>query len=218
MEVRLIDYTTNSLAKIATCAREAYQSFDSNKSTDEQLVETMLRAGDLSPFEHANITFRIIGASRVATHQIVRHRMASYTQESQKFAPQDDAFVMPEGVYGLPYYLINQHYKQSLALYNELIDVYGVNKDSARYVLPAAKTSNIIVTINFRSLINFFQQRTCGKASVEMQRIASAMKIIAQDICSAIFMRDFAPCEYPISRRCPKPGKCNYINRSKQDR
>lgn len=209
MRVELIDSTLYPIRKIATCAREAYQSVGNEKNTDEELVALLIRENELSPLEHAFITFRVIGASRVVTHQIVRHRMASYTQESQKFADQSEAgFVIPEGLDEIPAFLLKKHIEDSIRVYNNLL-AFGVSKDAARYVLPNAKKSNIVVTMNFRSLINFLSQRMCGKASKEMISVATEIRNVAAKICPEIFNKDFARCRIEHGFKCKRAGKCN---------
>ena len=215
MEVRLIAMTgvvcegdlvegaeqvCNHAAK--TCTMEdAGRIFDRDhlgfEDSEMNALKTALRSGHESILEHAVYTFEVKGVSRALTHQLVRHRMASYAQQSQRYVDMSEAaYIIPESIDkclapatpdGCP---LNIEYVNAIRkceeVYRKLVDA-GINPEDARYVLPNACTTNIIVTMNARELRHFFSLRCCERAQWEIRELANRMLKICKEVSLAIF-------------------------------
>lgn len=183
MRVKLISYTPEPEKVCALAMRLCHYQGSieglEEKLTPEEVVRLLNKAKKLqhmSIFEHASFTFYIEGVSRVTTHQLVRHRIASYSQQSQRYVKIKDEYVIPETI---------KREEQRLNVYRDLIerafDAYeelvklGVPKEDARYLLPQAVESKIIVTMNARELMHFFSLRTCNSAQWEIRELAWMM-------------------------------------------
>ncbi|MFH0816871.1 MAG: FAD-dependent thymidylate synthase [Methanobacteriota archaeon] len=155
--------------------REYGKRIHDNEATS--MVEKINALGHTSVFEHASFTFSIEGVSRACTHQLVRHRIASYSQQSQRYVEiKDWKFVVPQSIEG------NAEAKQCVDEFNiHVRNIYiklrelGIEPQDARYMLPNSMTTNIVVTMNARALLNFFELRTCLKAQWEIRQMAILM-------------------------------------------
>lgn len=162
-----------------------------------------LASGHHSVIEHASYTFSIEGMSRSASHQLVRHRMASYSQLSQRYVDMKNAdYVIPASIAADPE--LEARYRE---LMERIWDEYRylskkVPAEDARYVLPNACTTNITVTMNARELLHFFELRTCRRAQQELREIADEMLRLVREVSPFIFRNAGPPC---ISRgKCPE--------------
>lgn len=189
MLVELVTFSGyNEVIKAArTCKR-------SEGSDNDGLMNYLLRHNHLSPFEFLHFKFKISGVSRVLTHQLVRHRIASYCQESQRYVTCEDV-VLPDSMVEK---VGKEKAKAMMALafhhYRYLLSE-GVPKEDARYVLPQAVTSTLMIDINARSLMNFFNQRCCIKAHWEIRELAERMKDLVTYYFPVIFKYAGPPCE-----------------------
>jgi len=139
-------------------------------------IAKIVGMGHLSVIEHASFTFSAEGVSRALTHQLVRHRIASYSQQSQRYVPMDRAeYIVPPSI---------SADKGARKRYEELMDAIWksyselakvVPKEDARYVLPNACNTNITVTMNARELWHFFSLRCCRRAQWEIRKMAWLM-------------------------------------------
>lgn len=145
--------------------------------------------GDHEWLKHATFTFSIEGISRACSHQLVRHRMASYLQQSQRYVKLDkDSFVTP------PKINANEPAKK---MYDELVRTIwekyeklleaGVPVEDARFVLPNAAKTNIVVTINANSLFNFFELRCCLHSQWEIRKLANEILREVKRVAPFIF-------------------------------
>lgn len=192
MNVELISWTKNP---IMTCAEAASMCYDSEPSL--KILKGCIKSGHLSVLEHASFTFRITDISRACSHQLVRHRIASYSQQSQRYVQVDDAkWVFPmdympdldfedkeffESVMTESCNSALNTYKNLMSEYKERIsDLDKGEKEFSRPVLPNATPTSIVVTMNLRTLINFFNERLCKRAEREIRAVATKMK---QAIC-----------------------------------
>lgn len=144
---------------------------------DKILLDNLVKMGHGSVVEHVNYTFLIENVSRSLTHQLVRHRHASYSQESQRYVKYTDFdYVIPQSFIdkGLEeeYNSFMEHVN---SFYNVLTDISGIPKEDARYIFPNAITSSIQVTMNFRGLHNFFKERLGKTAQWEIRELAQKM-------------------------------------------
>jgi thymidylate synthase (FAD) len=177
------------------------EEWDERKGT--RWLGNPLASGHHSVIEHASYTFSIEGVSRSMTHQLVRHRLASFSQQSQRYVNMTDAeYVVPPTI-GADEELAAR-YK---ALMDRIWEEYRllakkVPVEDARYVLPNACTTNITVTMNARELWHFFELRTCRRAQDEIREAADQMLLLARDASPFIFREAGPPC---ISQgRCPE--------------
>lgn len=199
--VILESITPNAEDLIERACRTCYLSFnryDPPKSTDE-LIKKVIRKKHHSVLEHAHATFRIKGGSRVFTHELVRHRLISPSQESQRYVCYADKpgrkktrefeFVTPPSFVGENYNFNEAYNKQvelCLQLYEKMLDA-GVPPEDARYILPNGTTSEIVITANFREWRHFIWMRTNPRAHWEIRKIAIAILKILQKEAPIVF-------------------------------
>lgn len=154
-----------------------------------RFLRARIREGHESIIEHASVTFDITGISRACSHQLVRHRIASYSQESQRYVDMSaPEFVIPPSVAQDP---------EAEAVWDEILaqvgDAYrrlrtlGVRKEDARFLLPNATATRIIVTMNFRALRHFFRVRCEKAAQWEIRALAREMLRQVYGLAPAVF-------------------------------
>ncbi len=195
-EVILVAITPDGEDVIERACRTCYLSFhryDPPASTDV-LIRKVICKGHHSVLEHASATFRIKGASRVFTHEMVRHRLMSPSQESQRYVHYGSRkpfeVVLPASVAEAGFaekYLGMSG--ECYRLYQEMVDA-GVPKEDARYILPGGITSEIVVTANFRELRHIFSIRCTDRAHGEIRKICLDMLRIMKKEAPIVF-RDF---------------------------
>ena len=147
-----------------------------------------LKSGHMGVFEHISFTFLIEGGSRVMTHQLVRHRMASYLQMSQRAVPMSEVeLIVPPTVPS----------DIKLELYAAMLDCYtlyekmrhlGIPMGDARYIMPHGMETRVWMTINARSLMHFFKERLINPgAQWEIKAVATQMHDLVSKVCPTIF-------------------------------
>ena len=156
-----------------------------------------------SVLEHWSATFAIEGISRACSHQLVRHRLASYSQQSQRYVNMDGFdFVTPESISNAS----DDVYNEYLSLMDALDKIYrsfverGIPEEDARYILPNACCTNIVVTMNARALRHFLGMRLCKRAQWEIRELAERMLELLKDECPELF-EDIGP-------QCEQKGFC----------
>lgn len=189
-------------AALACYSEEVPVKEDMSEDQIEEILEKIRESGHHSVIEHASFTFAIHGVSRALTHQLVRHRIASYSQQSQryvdieKFDPIVPETIEEDDEAKELYYQFMDDVKKT---YEELKK--KVPLEDARYVLPNATRSNIIVTMNARELWHFFSLRCCKRAQWEIRDMANRMLDLVRDVAPLIFEDAGAPC---IRGPCPE--------------
>lgn len=196
VEVKLLRYTPEPDKTVAMSARLCYSPIGAaeleEKISDEQagkLVRKLVAMGHFSTLEHVSFTFAIEGVSRVLTHQLVRHRIASYSQQSQRYVKEHNfATIMPPSISARPdarekFEAIN---KEIQRLYTEWTEM-GIPAEDARYILPNAAETKIVVTMNARALHHFFELRCCSRAQWEIRTLAEKMLLEVKKIAPALF-------------------------------
>lgn len=173
-----VDFLHEELDIIEYSGRWDYGPNSIAKMGDRGIIGRWIAAGHESMLEMVDATF-FIECSRVVTHELVRHRIASYQQESQRFvsyteAEPEDLFVAPEGLNGTQSLLLHESYESSLEAYRRLRST-GVSKQDARYVLPNATRTRIIVKMNLREWMHVLRLRAHPSAQPEMQEVANAI-------------------------------------------
>ena len=184
IKVKLLEHTPNPERVVAMAARRCYSASGAEelaeKMSDEQvekLVAKIVQMGHASTMEHVSFTFGIEGVSRVLTHQLVRHRLASYSQQSQRYVAEHDfEYILPPSIGEKPEARekFEALMQQIRSTYDELADM-GVPREDARYVLANATETKIVVTMNARSLMHFFNLRCCNRAQWEIRELAYKM-------------------------------------------
>jgi len=203
VQVKLINYTPNPDKTVAAAARLCYSPLGAEKlmqdfSPDEvaKFLGKLLELGHLSPVEHISFTFAIEGVSRVLSHQLVRHRIGvSYSQKSQRYVKEDQFdYIIPPTVKNNPAgeELFRDQMAQIQAAYNELLKI--VPAEDARYVLPNATETKLVVTYNARSLLHFFELRCCQRAQWEIRQLADLMLREVRKVAPLIFKKAGPTC------------------------
>ena len=204
MDVRLLFHTPEPERAIAAAARLCYAPVGAAELLEtmgeeaiRRVLKTIITSGHTSTLEHASYTFAIDGVSRALTHQLVRHRLASYNQQSQRYVSyaEEPEFIVPPSVAADPVAL--KRFKSASAAafdgYRALIEA-GIAPEDARYLLPNAMETKIVVTMNVRELLHFFELRCCKRAQWEIRDLALAMLDLAEPTAPYIFMDAGASC------------------------
>lgn len=221
MDVRLITYTPNPEKVVAMAARTCYTAMPlsklEDKLDDEAVIKMVTSLSDLgheSPTEHVSFTFAIEGVSRALLAQLTRHRLASYSVRSQRYVSENNSgFVFPDSI----------KTPEAKAIYISSIDnarkaydqlkKLGVEKEDARMVLPNATETQLMVTMNARSLINFFRLRCCNRAQKEIRDLADEMLKLCKEVAPVLFSKAGASCTYGSCSEgkmsCGKPRREN---------
>lgn len=214
LNVKLLDLTENALALIYAACRQCYaEQFAGdifNKIKEDQdkqiaFIKKIVSSGHESPLEHAKFTFAIEGVSRALTHQLVRHRMASYSQQSQRYVKENDFdYILPPTVESNPqakteFEKIMRLIQESYTKISHLLAEKGLSGETAnqdaRFVLPQAAETKIIVTMNCRELLHFFKHRCCSRAQWEIRQLAEKMLSECKRRLPAVFADAGAKCE-----------------------
>lgn len=190
LDVQLLMITPDCEKLIESCGRTCYESYEkSTEDSHKKLIRHLIKNGHTSVFEHASVTFRLSNVSRSLTHQLVRHRIASYSQKSQRYVKElNFDYVVPDSIAGNEYALevYENGMKAISMIYSDLVDL-GIRKEDARYVLPNACTTVIDATFNFRSLFNLFNERGDKHAQWEIRRAAMIMLDIVKQYAPTVF-------------------------------
>ena len=254
IKVKLLAHTPNPDAVVAAAAKLCYSKVGveqiSEKLTDEEVkrfVNHLVEMGHESPIEHVTFTFGIEGISRSCSHQIVRHRIASYSQQSQRYVKLEQfEYIIPPAIESNPEAkkIFIETMERDQEAYDELVDLlledilidkhaadYGScireilkeNPDvapdrskvldlyaekffenyrkaekqaieDARYVFPNACETKMVVTMNARSLYNFFSKRCCNRAQWEIRELADLMLVECEKVAPILFSNCGAPC------------------------
>ncbi|HDL65203.1 MAG TPA: FAD-dependent thymidylate synthase, partial [Proteobacteria bacterium] len=158
-----------------------------NEESDRKLIRQLIRSGHLSVLEHATATFRVRGCSRSFTHQLVRHRLCSFSQQSQRYVKETRfTAVTPPRIREDPEAVLiyDEMLEKIRSAYRRLIEL-GIRKEDARFLLPNAVTSEIVFSANFRQLRHMLILRGDPHAQWEIRevfiRIGTILKEIAPD-------------------------------------
>ncbi len=188
LTVELIAITPDPERVIEQAGRTCYLSFDRIEDDSQKgFIRRLLKMGHESPLEHAYATFRIRNCSRAMTHQLVRHRLMAVSQQSQRYVNEDEfAYVVPESMPAEFADDFHQDMKLIQQMYRKWRD-RGLRKEDARFVLPNACTSEIVVSANFREWRHIFKLRTSAKAQWEIRDACRAMLRILSAHASVCF-------------------------------
>ncbi|MCF6157260.1 MAG: FAD-dependent thymidylate synthase [wastewater metagenome] len=219
LHVILLKHTPNPEEVIAQAAKLCYSpaSVDELKTQVKNkdytnLIMKLIDMGHLSPVEHVTFTFGVEGISRACSHQIVRHRLASYSQQSQRYVSQQAkktggfSFIIPPSIEKIGK---KQWFTEKMDTiqkwYDEIAEALEKNGESAsedaRFLLPNATETKIIVTMNARELLHFFRVRCCNRAQWEIRIMATEMLRLVKHVSPNIFKNAGPGCVDDI---CPE--------------
>lgn len=212
MKVTLLQHTPEPELTIALAARLCYSSCSCEElqqrlvSSDiTGFIDKIMALGHQSVLEHASFTFGVDGISRVTSHQLVRHRVASFSQQSQRYVPFTSIpVVIPENI---------KQNKRLLAMFQKTVsDIEtfyaiavkeGIPAEDARYLVPNATETKILITMNARELLHFFAVRCCERAQWEIRAMAIEMLKLVSPLAPTVF-KDAGPgC---LVGACPEAG------------
>lgn len=197
MIVDLLTVTPDAEKHIELCGRTCYKSFDKiTEESSSQFIKMLIKAGHESVIEHASASFRISGVSRALTHQLVRHRVASFSQESQRYVGFNSEFpyVTPPSIQSMEGGINDDLYKQYHnlmfnihQLYEEFIKRKACKAEDARFVLPNACETEIVITANFREWRHILQERMASGAQWEIKQLMQKIIIILKEHAPNVF-------------------------------
>jgi thymidylate synthase (FAD) len=174
MKVELLSITPNAEKLIENAGRTSYLSRDKLRvNSEKKFIRTLIVKGHHSVLEHAYATFRISGVSRAFTHQFVRHRLCSFTQQSQRYVDEGKFnYVEPNLIRDNPkaHAIFNNFIQEAKSVYSEL-QRSGIRNEDARFVLPNAVESEIVVTANFRQWRHIIGLRGSPDAQWEIRLV-----------------------------------------------
>lgn len=215
-KAELIEYGSHidKISRIYAGYRRCYSASDNAEvkalpSDMEAFIRRMLRAEHAheSPLEHASLTFHVT-CSRACSHQLVRHRIASYSQQSQRYVRMDDLpVIVPPSILEDSDAWVDfvTHMADADYEYRELINS-GIPAEDARYLLPNATATQLIVTMNFRSLRHFLAERCCNRAQWEIRAVAQQMLEVCRNLYPCVF-EDVGPHCMKL-KHCPEAKPC----------
>ncbi len=188
LAVELIAMTPEPEKVIEQAGRTCYLSFDRiDDDSQSAFIRRLITMGHESPLEHAYATFRVRNCSRAMTHQLVRHRLMAISQQSQRYVDEEEfAYVVPEG---LPAEFVEDFHRDMSTIrqmYRKWRD-RGVKREDARFVLPNACVSEIVVSANFREWRHIFSLRLSAKAQWEIRKACGLMLAILKEHAPACF-------------------------------
>lgn len=218
MKLQLLASTPEPERVCAAAARLCYRDAtvvelfkDLQRTEIETLLAKVIENGHFSVLEHASFTFGVEDISRVSTHQLVRHRIASFSQQSQRYSRiKQPGFVTPPAIRSNPDTL--QAFQDALCFaekrYQQLLAA-GITAEDARYILPQATTSRIIFSMNARELWHFFEMRCCQRAQWEIRILAFLVLEAAKQKAPSLFAKAGPACwhgfcserDYPCFRK-----------------
>ncbi|MBS3887521.1 MAG: FAD-dependent thymidylate synthase [Dethiobacter sp.] len=195
MKVTLLTYTPQPEKIVAAAARLCYSSAGADALLDgltmpkaEQLIAKLVEMGHFSPLEHVSFTFAVEGVSRALSHQLVRHRIASYSQKSQRYVREDTfTYIVPPAVAANSE--AEQLFREQMEQIREAYQVLRgmVHHEDARYLLPNACETKLVFTMNARSLHNFFVTRCCNRAQWEIRLLAETIYQEVKKVAPMLF-------------------------------
>ncbi len=214
LNVRLLEMSQHPVALIYAACRQCYSPRFSGELFDEKegdpqkqaaFIRKVVASGHESPLEHVKFTFAIEGVSRALTHQLVRHRIASFSQQSQRYVKETNFdYIIPPSIeqdeplraeFLKTMEMIQSSYNKLLEAFNKKGKVGQNANQDVRFVLPQAAETKIVVTMNCRELIHFFHQRCCQRAQWEIKRLGDEMLKLCRQKLPEVFGDVAAKCD-----------------------
>lgn len=226
LRVKLLAHTAEPEKIVATAAKLCYSSSDIehiheglDAEKTEKFIGRLMDLGHESPIEHVSFTFGVEGVSRSLLAQITRHRIASYSVKSQRYVTEGQfSYIVPPEVKkdekAAKIYVETMEYLQKQ--YDDITEILKANHiadgmgekaaekaaiEDARFVLPNACETKIVMTFNARSLMNMFRHRCCERAQWEIRAMADEMLRLVKEVAPVLFKYAGPPC---VSGGCPE--------------
>lgn len=231
LSVTLLEHTPNPEALIFCCAKQCTSQdsaadvfefikenmsdpfVDGNIEKRRKLIRCVIESGHTSVVEHVSFSFAVSGVSRALSHQLVRTRIASYSQQSQRYVDVSGGvnvfpYVIPPKIAAIPeakerYVIAMTQAAVSYQVIRDLLVEYGSKEsanEDARFVLPNACETKIVVTMNCRALLHFFEERCCQRSQWEIRALANAMLAICKERLPVVFEK--------AGPKCVRQGLC----------
>lgn len=208
MNVQLLAHTPNPEQLVAASAKLCYSAasiadlaaIEADKAAE--FIDKLPEAHQ-SPLEHVSFTFGIEGVSRAMLAQITRHRIASFSVQSQRYVEMGHfGYVVPQTIAESDEALDEYQHLMCLVriVYNKLIE-FGIPAEDARFILPNACHTQMIVTMNARELMHFFSLRCCKRAQWEIRAVADEMLRLCKEVAPTLFAKAGAGC---VRGHCPE--------------
>ena len=225
MNVTLLAHTPEPDQIVAAAAKICYSDITAGdllqaqeQNLSRKLIAELFKSGHLSTFEHVNFTFGIDGLSRVASHQLVRHRVASFSQQSQRYVQMNfspDSIIIPPSIQDNPEALkiFQEQAESAHNTYKNLLEM-GITKEDARFILPHGYSTRLVMTMNARELHHFFSLRLCRRAQWEIHELARKMLILVREKAPVLFEKAGPSC---IFGKCEESRSCNQPYRNMED-
>ena len=179
MNVNIISHTPDPMQAVELAAAKCYNS---QPTKEGRIAKSCFANGHTSVFEHAVFEFEIEGVSRALLAQLTRYRCASYTVRSQRYCDEGEfEYVTPDSIaneYADEYQAFMLH---SSCFYRFLV-AHDIPKEDARFVLPNACTTTLVMTMNVRELTHFCNERMCTKAQWEIRTLANKIKDAVMEV------------------------------------
>ncbi len=236
LKVALLACTPNPQEIVAMSARLCYSESDISdlqKGVEEKdqsrYIKRLVDMGHLSPIEHCSFSFGIEGVSRALLAQITRHRLASFSVQSQRYVSKEQTegcfdYILPPAIEALGDEAVREFDEQMMTMqtwYNKWHQRLGTGESSnedARFVLPNACETRMVVTMNARELQHFFNLRCCNRAQWEIRALAWEMLKLAEQKAPALFSDAGPGC---IAGPCPEGkmscGKSAAVKKKKEE-
>lgn len=223
MEVTLVSNPTIGLAELAAavCVNHeidtcylAHKRISQKEHDTVKGMHTAIDSGHLGILEPISLSWYVEGISRACSHQLVRHRLASYAQCSQRYCKigtmDREWYIVPSSFEENKEAMIDYFnlMDQIARMYDKFVDIYGLKKEDARFILPNACKTNIMVTMNARSFVEASRKRLCSKAQWEIRELFSKMKETLKQRLPEVYDLCRPPCAYgpcPEKRSCGRP-------------
>jgi thymidylate synthase (FAD) len=219
IKVLLLKHTADPEETVAMAAKLCYSPADIERLKEKiaagdqkQFVEKLVDMGHMSTMEHASFVFAVEGISRACSHQLVRHRLASFSQQSQRYVSEEAGFdyIVPPSIENDPE--LKEYFTEAMETaqktYNQIVGKLkagGLKSEEAnqdaRFVLPNACETKIMITMNARELLHFFSQRCCNRAQWEIRTLAIEMLKLVKPAAPNIFKTAGPAC---LKGKCPE--------------
>jgi thymidylate synthase (FAD) len=190
-----------------------------DEAAQEKIISKVIGLGHFSVLEHVSFSFGIEGVSRACSHQLVRHRLASFCQKSQRYVKANtdnfgyhndyqDQCVWPESIMQAPdnvKFAYHRALRSSHEAYYHLVTNYGIPPEDARMVLPSAERTSLVMTMNARELHHFFTLRCCNRAQHEIREMAKLMLMQCREVAPLLFSDAGPSC---LRGKCAEGSMC----------
>lgn len=190
MRVELLFITPDAEKLLETAGRTSYLSFNKQgENTEKEFIRMLIKRGHYSVLEHAYATFRISDVSRAFTHQLVRHRLCSFTQQSQRYVDESNFnYVEPDSIKdnSKAHSLFTKFMEETKRIYSELQRL-GIKNEDARFILPNAVESRIVATADLREWRHIIELRGSPDAQWEIRKVAIEILKILKNHVPTVF-------------------------------